>query len=103
MGIDVPEPDEMEEMLVEFSGGAAEVEFEQFCNIVAWQRVYCPRLRDDRRVYCPRLRDDRRVYCPRLRDDRRVYCLFLRDGDARLPNNSNAVVVAHSAPRRSTR
>ena len=51
MGIDVPEPDEMEEMLVEFSGGAAEVEFEQFCNIVAWQRVYRPRLRGDRRVY----------------------------------------------------
>ncbi|KAH8063624.1 hypothetical protein JL722_2806 [Aureococcus anophagefferens] len=34
MGIEVPEPDEMQDMLEEFSGGKAEVEFEEFCLIV---------------------------------------------------------------------
>ena len=34
MGIEVPEPDELQEMLEEFSGGKAEVEFEEFCMIV---------------------------------------------------------------------
>ena len=34
MGIDVPDEDEMADLLQEFSGGADEVEFEQFCDIV---------------------------------------------------------------------